>query len=279
MLAARIDPGEGTDDPCITAPESKYRGLENQLYRVEIHSGGEAEDATFKWSRDNGSVATAWLGSAGDELLLGHGRRFAAGNWVELSDDTMELQGNPGTLVKLAKVEGDTLTVDPGTWPESGAFSWSKKLVNPKVRRWDQASTDKVELVQGAMKITESTDDTPVWIDLEDGVQVRFLAGGPYRTGDYWLFPARVATGSLEWPLTTDAKGKAVEKPVPPHGVEHHFAPLGFVWWQDGEMLQKSCHCEFTPLSSCFVMPDQAQPDRRKPKPAGGRRKRGKGDG
>lgn len=282
-LAARIDPGETSDDPCITAPESKYRGLENQLYRVEIHDGSDpesnAEVATFKWSRDNGSVATAWLGSAGDDLLVGRARGFASGNWVELSDDTLELQGKPGTLVKLAKVEGDTLTVDPGTWPESGAFSWSKGLVNPKVRRWDQADTDEVELVQGAMKITESTGDTPVWIDLEDGVQIRFPGGGPYRTGDYWLIPARVATGLLEWPPATDAKGKEVGKPLPPHGVEHHFAPLGFLWWQGGEMLQKSCHCEFKPLSSCFVMPEQVSPDRReqKPKPGGGRRKRGKG--
>ena len=33
-----------------------YRGVENQLYRVEVHRGGDAEEATFKWSRDNGSV-------------------------------------------------------------------------------------------------------------------------------------------------------------------------------------------------------------------------------
>ena len=34
-----------------------YRGLENQTYRVEVHDGGAPGTATFKWSRDNGSVA------------------------------------------------------------------------------------------------------------------------------------------------------------------------------------------------------------------------------
>lgn len=49
---------EDTDlsDPCITPPDARYRGAENQLYRVEIHRGSDAEPATFKWSRDNGTV-------------------------------------------------------------------------------------------------------------------------------------------------------------------------------------------------------------------------------
>jgi hypothetical protein len=45
------------DDPCELPPTGGYRGLENQTYRVEIHEGGAAGTATFKWSRDNGSVA------------------------------------------------------------------------------------------------------------------------------------------------------------------------------------------------------------------------------
>jgi hypothetical protein len=37
-----------------------------------------------------------------------------------------------------------------------------------------------------------------VRIDLEDGIQIQFLTGGKYPTGDYWLIPARVATGDVE---------------------------------------------------------------------------------
>lgn len=31
------------DDPCCLNPESKYRGRENQLYRIEIHQDGDAQ--------------------------------------------------------------------------------------------------------------------------------------------------------------------------------------------------------------------------------------------
>jgi hypothetical protein len=58
-------------------------------------------------------------------------------------------------------------------------------------------------------------------IDLEDGVQVTFGPDGTYHPGMYWLIPARVETGSVEWPRAGD---KAT--PRPPNGVEHHFAPL-----------------------------------------------------
>jgi len=46
-------------NPCIISPTSGYRRLENQLYRVEIHKKGKSGEATFKWSRDNGSMVFA----------------------------------------------------------------------------------------------------------------------------------------------------------------------------------------------------------------------------
>jgi hypothetical protein len=42
-----------------------------------------------------------------------------------------------------------------------------------------------------------------------------------YRTGDYWLIPARVATNDIEWPSVTEG--------VLPHGIEHHYAPLAIL--------------------------------------------------
>ena len=47
------------DDPCILPPQGGYRGLENRLYRVEIHEGGPLGTARFKWSRDNASLMVA----------------------------------------------------------------------------------------------------------------------------------------------------------------------------------------------------------------------------
>ena len=43
-LAARCQPGKKSTDPCIVSPSAGYRGLTNQLYRVEIHEH-QARDA------------------------------------------------------------------------------------------------------------------------------------------------------------------------------------------------------------------------------------------
>ncbi len=71
-------------DPCLLPPESGYTGLENQLYRVEVH------DATrWKWSRENGSVTTvierllaSEPGKPGGAVIVAFLPAFlAAGGW------------------------------------------------------------------------------------------------------------------------------------------------------------------------------------------------------
>jgi len=230
-------------NPCITPPESRYRGAENQLYRVEIHKGGKAWDgseggkanaATFKCSRDNGSVVAAWIGKEGNDLVVGgirdNVRGFAAGQWVELIHEDLELRGEPGTLVKLSKVEGEILTIDPAT--ASGPVDLNPKFKNPKVRRWDHKAGDPrmggLELNQGAALIKEGEGDEG-WLTLEDGVQIQFQkpkegSENQYRTGNYWLVPARTATGDVEWPGPVGQP-----EAVAPHGVQHYYAPLAII--------------------------------------------------
>ena len=111
-LGARAEPATTTDNPCLLEPGAGYRRLENQLYRVEIHEKGPLGTATFKWSRDNGSVVTAWLAQSGNDLTvssIGKDRilGFAEGDCVELTDDTSELQGLPGILVKVTQSRSD----------------------------------------------------------------------------------------------------------------------------------------------------------------------------
>lgn len=247
-LSARVDPGLKIEDACVTPPASKYRGLENQLYRVEIHRGGAVGNngpaPTFKWSRDNGSVVTAWLGGSGNDLQVASIRGFTAGNWVELSDDSTELLGQPSALFKLTKVEDGTLSADPAVpLPAFGAFG-----KNPKVRRWDHGEgvASSPGLIDGAMPIQEPAAGANRWIDLEDGVQIQFTAGGNYRTGDYWLIPARVATGQIEWPVTDDLN----PQPLPPRGVRHHFAVLGYVSWPNSQLAIRNQRLVFWPLVS-----------------------------
>jgi hypothetical protein len=258
MMAARIDPGLQIADPCILPPDAKYRGHENELYRVEIHTGGAVDSdprPTFKWSRDNGSVATRWLATDGSDLVVANARGFTAGIWIELSDDWHDLHNVPGSLVKVATVEGDRLSIDPASIPDALATVPGDQLLNPKVRRWDQSDNDVTILVDGALPITEGTQEKD-WIDLEQGIQIQFSDGGLYRSGDYWLIPARAATGSIELP---NGEGTFTS----PIGIEHHYAPLGFVI--DKDSLHDCRTCAALTVGTCADTSDAVtKPARRR---------------
>jgi hypothetical protein len=262
LLAARVDPGKKNLDACITAPDSKYVGVENHLYRVEIHEGGSAGTATFKWSRDNGSVVTPWLdtksseGNTSTDLTVTSTRGFSAGCWVEITDENDDLHERPGILARVAKVGSGVLSLDSARIP--GGLPDRTKLLNPKVRRWDQTEKGDIQLDDGAVKVVESpfstNADVARWVDLEDGIQITFaqpaFSGGTrYRTGDYWLIPARVATGAIEWP---PAKMEGKMSFGKPRGVRHHYAPLAFARWKGKQLQFQSCNCEFGPINSCF---------------------------
>ncbi len=219
QLAARAQPSEDSDNPCVIKPGAGYRRLENQLYRVEIHDPGADGTATFKWSRDNGAIVTRWIAQSGNELEVASiGRdavlRFSTGDWVELIDDERDLGGLPGTLVKLVKAEGATLTIDPAT--ATGTTAIADFGTNLKVRRWDMPNGPAT---------VEAAGGGDTWLALEDGVEVRFQSGG-YRTGDYWLIPARTATSDVEWP-----KDETTSAPIPggPMGIHHHYCRLALL--------------------------------------------------
>jgi len=218
-------------EPCITSPESRYRGAENQLYRVEIHTGGKAGDgATFKWSRENGSVTFPIQELEGNTVVLEHlGRdsRFslAPGDWVEIVDDEYILQGRAEPLLQVDAIDPDTRKVTLKGIPTSTVGQAPEK--HPLLRRWDhkagKSTEGGLELMDGAAKIVEGVNGNN-WLLLEDGVMVQFQPGETYRSGDYWLIPARTATGDVEWP------GPVGEPdPLPPHGIKHHYAPLAII--------------------------------------------------
>ncbi len=262
QLAARAQPSEDSDDPCVIKPGAGYRRLENQLYRVEIHDPGADGAATFKWSRDNGTIVTRWIAQSGNELEvasigLDAVLRFSTGDWVELLDDERDLGGLPGTLVKLVKAEGTTLTIDPAT--ATGTTAIADFGTNLKVRRWDMP--DGPETVEAA-----GGGDT--WLALEDGVEVQFQPGA-YRTGDYWLIPARTATSDVEWP-----KDGTTSAPIPsgPLGIHHHYCRLALLGFT-GETwtLIHDCRDLFPPVTQLTrlyylggdgqeVAPDPTQP-------------------
>ncbi len=228
LLSARAQPSADTGNPCLLPPSAGYQLLENQLYRVEIHQGGPAGTATFKWSRDNGAVVTA-VEAFNGQLLTVHdlGRDetlgFSNGQTVELIDDSTELSGQPGQILTIDHVVEASRTIALTAAPNVVDPS-----LHPKLRRWDAAP---------AAVGTATTADG--WIALEGGVQVKFEAG-TYRTGDCWTFAARTVTAQLDWPFTT---------PQPPRGDAHRFARLGIATLANGLLSIQDCRRLFSPLA------------------------------
>jgi len=223
MLKARARQDRKKDtDPCIVSPESGYRGSENQLYRVEVHQGGIDKQATFKWSRDNASVVTG-IASNGTELTVDNVRGLSVGQWLELTNDGQELRGEVGTLEKIKKIDCDIVSLDISTAPAPKAGVPADEAWPTKARLWN---SDQMQIIE--------KDKDNKWITLADGVQIQFqpsTPGNQYRTGDYWLIPARVATGDAEWP-----GDEGHPEALPPQGVEHHYAPLAIINSGDGNI-------------------------------------------
>jgi hypothetical protein len=269
-LRAKVMEQEESEDPCVASAESAYRGVENQLYRIEIHNEGEPWDgkdedtavksASFKWSRDNGSVVAAWLEQDGNLLMVtgvhDQASGFASGQWIELSDELREIRGKHGALVQLTKVEGDSVTIDPG----ANSIDRADFSDTATARRWDEQDTDETKLYGGVIPIVEGK-----WFTLEDGVQVYFEPAGngttnQYHTGDYWLIPARVETKNIEWPQEVDDEGKprkdaqdhTIPAAVAPRGVTHHYAPLGLLSLDGEKFVFEDCRCRFDPLHCAY---------------------------
>ena len=240
-LRAQAVPPQASTDACTLSPSSGYRGPENQLYRVEIHQDGPlpttsgATVPTFTWSRDNGSVILPITKIGGNVVwvtTLGRDPKLSVdvGNYLEIVDDAYASEGTPGPSPRSGKlhlvtaVDPVALTVTLDQAPATNVGTYPS--LHPYLRRWDQ---DKVLVTKAGLTIDsqdQAIDIVPgTWIGLEDGIQVQF-SEGTYRAGDYWLIPARVITGDVEWP--TDDQGNAL--PLAPEGVRYHIAPLAVVF-------------------------------------------------
>ena len=223
--------------------ESQYRGAENQLYRVEIHRGGQFFNgkngdgaATFKWSRDNASLDfpiqtlaeyTVTLATLGRD----DSRSLHVDDWVEVVDDDVAISGKTGSLFQVDTIDANarviTLRVRANAKPKEYDTT---SQAHPLLRRWNHRERknddpgNSIVLSEGAVLLTEkSGEEDTEWITLEDGVQIQFSkpangTANQYRAGDYWLVPARVATGDVEWPIKK-VNDKLISQPLSPHGI------------------------------------------------------------
>ena len=263
-LSTKTKDEENPEDPCLLAESGGYTGLENRLYRVEIHSGGNLDESTFKWSRDNGSIAYSisefipnpdnpsecfkvQLKQLGRDQVL----KIKIGDWLEIIGDNTDLDvDNAGTLARVEDVDEAqrilTLGVDVAS---------HKNESHPKVRRWDTG-------------IDTTTPPTPVsgdFIDLEDGIQISF-SGVNFKVGDYWVFDARTNTGQIE--QLDNAQ---------PRGIIHHYCPLALINWHRDDLGWQAdihdCRSIFPPITELinlyYVSGDgqEAMPARQLPQP------------
>jgi len=238
--------------PCLPSPQAAYRGLENQLYRIEVHQGGALASATFKWSRDNGSVLTritnvsgkvVTVDSLGPDANLG----FAPLQWVEISDDSDEFgptPNQPGQLhqIQLVDFEHNKITLTetaPAVDTENG---------HAKLRRWDHTganATDAgVPMAPGG------------WHSLENGIQVQFSEARSFQPGDFWLVTARTATGEVEWP-PCGSDGASFQ---PARNTTVYRAPLACIDWEPnaGGFTPHDCRDFFYPLTEIAPPPKEA---------------------
>jgi hypothetical protein len=251
-----------TNDPCELPPSGGYRGLENQLYRVEIHDAGQPDGAaTFNWSRENASVASCVASMVSDSILelesLGRDDvlRISTGDWVEITDDVREFAQAAG---EMRRVTADAATrritftpalpagMLPGSFPDSSL----PKTRNMRARRWDQkgavfrtdASATPVQVQDldaagstGVIKVPAAGTT----LLLENGVTVSFASTGTkgFKIGDHWEFAARTADASVE----------ALDR-APPRGIHHHYARLGL--WDAVAGTVSDCRNPWPPQAS-----------------------------
>ncbi len=242
--------------PCCLTDDTGYTGVENQNYRVEIHQAGAGSDtanlngATFKWSREEGSVmtgvtaiasATNTLNQPASQLtVLSLGRDqvlgFSPGDWIEILDDAHELNGltGPRELHQIDSVDVSSRTITLTTTLSAGyPVGQPAPASHTRIVRWDQAG--KVYLQDGTtvwwdLDAPASNGSIPVpgpdtTLILENGITVTFSLSSPtggFNIADFWTFAARTADGSVDELAA-----------APPQGIHHHYTKLSIVTFTD----------------------------------------------
>jgi hypothetical protein len=127
---------------------------------------------------------------------------------------------------------------------------------HPLLRRWDYQAGDPAD---GDLQLASDMaalviEGAGTWLNLEDGIQIQFEppdtgeAPTQYSTSDYWLIPARTATGDVEWPTEAEKDNRGniiviVPLAKPPDGVEHYYAPLGVISVDGSGVVELSGDC------------------------------------
>lgn len=251
-----VETGAAAEPPLLAPrrPTTAGRVIENRLYRVQVHHGGQ--NPSLLWSRDNaGTVARLKeisVSTTGTVLIVDRDgpdedRAFRKGQLVELTSLDRELARAAGTVATIDRdpvpdplTAGIRLHVTGAGLPTSPADLG----LCPIVRGWDCPSpidvtgtwTGTISVDDGALELTVlSTMDTVC------------------HPGDHWLIPVRTVPSSVgtddaqayvDWPV--DANGPVPRPPSP----EHRYAPLAVVVKEGGLWkVEQDCRTPFAPLT------------------------------
>jgi hypothetical protein len=206
LLTVTVNTPNDAPDPCQLPEVGGFLDVENRNYRVEVH-GTSSGTATIKFGRDpvvSPVQAVRAGGIAGQTIVTVQriGRdpvlRFESGNFVEIVNERMVLNGDPGIFAKVVSIDeaAREITIDKVV-PAADAAA----ALLPRMIRWDG---------KGLLSV-------PGTVTLEAGIDIK-ITGTNFHNGDYWYFPARAATRSAG-PLVN----------APPRGVTHYYAPLAMI--------------------------------------------------
>jgi hypothetical protein len=265
-----------TSGPCCLTTGSGYTGLENQFYRVQIHQGGALGTATFKWSRENASVATSVTGTttkgnaAGKQATvltvtsLGRDQvlNFSNANWIELLDDNSELDGmpdanypggganafgTPGLLCQIDYVDPTTNEIYLVTPPIKDARFTGSSLaaaVNLRIVRWDQPDTVYSADSTGKQTATTYAQTSGDIQTPSDGTTMLVLENGVVATfnvaggGNFLAGDYWTFAARTDGTLDPPTLTKA-----PPRGIHHHYTKLSVVTFDGGGNVTNSPDC------------------------------------
>ncbi len=206
------------NDLCRIYEEGGYTRHGNFNYIVQIHKGGPAGGATFKWAADD---VRARILSTPDGLFLAEEptddqRKFVQGKTIEVKGDRERRLNLPGVLGQILTLDETsrevTLTADA-----TAAVGAMQGAIT--ITRWDHDFDDHPEGVP-----TKTTA-----VSLEGGVTVTFK--NHLASGDYWYCAARVRTGEVLWPPRDE---DAVDGYVPPFNWGPHCVALASMSHTDG---------------------------------------------
>jgi hypothetical protein len=101
-LAARTRREKASTDACLVSPTAGYMGLENQLYRIEIHDAGQAVDIS-----EAGIVSASRVSGAKNQIVVNGA--WKPGQALEIFSSKPGDNPMSGTLAHVIKVDSELL--------------------------------------------------------------------------------------------------------------------------------------------------------------------------